>query len=54
LYDGRVLQISPELVVVTLLTLAFPFALAWGASRLVRRAVRAGVQDAMSERHSMG
>lgn len=53
LYDGRVpLQISPELVLVTLLTLAFPFALAWGIYRLVRRAVRAGVRDAMSERNT--
>lgn len=49
LYDRRVpLQISPDLVLVTFLTLAFPFAVAWGIYRLVRRAVR----DAMREHNS--
>jgi ABC-type bacteriocin/lantibiotic exporter with double-glycine peptidase domain len=42
------LQISPELVLVTLLTLVVPLALAWGIYRLVRRAVR----DAMREHNS--
>jgi len=44
------LQISLGLVVVTVLTLAVPAALGWGVYRLIRRAVRSGVRDALSDR----
>jgi hypothetical protein len=44
------LQISLGLVVVTLLTLAVPVTLGWAVYRLIGRAVRSGVRDALSDR----